>query len=246
MENQKLLAEFGLTEAESSIYLAALEFGESLPKHLAEKAGIKRPTLYKILPDLFAKGLLTQTIKGKRRYIIAEDPELLVEKKQSELKMLEEKVPELQLLLRTAKTKPQIIFYEGIKGLEKIYIDNLRAKKPILEFIGLEKIHPEIDIYVKNYYIPQRINRQIPIKIVISGETATERFKLKTDAYALREVKTINKEKFPIPLDGYIYGDNVSLLVYRSDSEPIGVIIRSKEIATTMKSLFSLIWDSLE
>ena len=94
MKNQELLAQIGLSEAEASIYLAALELGESLPKHLAEKAQIKRPTLYKILPDLFAKGLLTQTIKGKRRYLVAEDPELLIEKKQSELKMLEEKIPE--------------------------------------------------------------------------------------------------------------------------------------------------------
>jgi len=242
MKNQELLAQIGLSEAEASIYLAALELGESLPKHLAEKAQIKRPTLYKILPDLFAKGLLTQTIKGKRRYLVAEDPELLIEKKQSELKMLEEKIPELQLLLRTARIRPQIIFYEGLEGLKKIYIDNLRAKKPILEFVGLEKIHPEVDLYVKNYYIPQRTNRRIPIKIIISGETATERFKLKTDPYALREVKIINKEKFPIPLDSYIYGDNISFLVYRSDSEPIGVIIRSKEIATTLRSLFELIW----
>jgi len=242
MENHKLLAQFGLSGAESSIYLAALELGESLPKHLAEKASVKRPTLYKLLPDLFSKGLLTQTIKGKRRYIVAEDPQLLIEKKQSELKMLEEKIPELQLLLRTAKIKPQIIFYEGIEGLKKIYVDNLRGKKPILEFVGLENIHPEIDAYVKNYYIPQRINRKIPIKIIISGETATQRFQLKTDPYALREVKTIDKEKFPIPLDSYIYGDSISFLVFRGDSEPIGAIIRSKEIATTIRSLFNLIW----
>jgi len=242
MDNNKLLSQIGLSETESLIYLAALELGESLPKHLAEKANIKRPTLYKLLPELFSKGLLTQTIKGKRRYIIAEDPKLFLAKKESELKLLEEKIPELQLLLSTAKIKPQIIFYEGIEGLKKIYIDNLREKKPILEFLGLENIHPEVDIYVKNYYIPQRINKKIPIKIIISGETDTKQFKLKTAPYALREVKTISKQKFPIPMDCYIYGDNISFLLFRSDSEPIGVIIRSKEIATTMRSLFELIW----
>lgn len=242
MNNQELLTQFGLSEAESAVYLAALELGASLPMHLSEKANIKRPTLYKILPGLFLKGLLSQTVKGKRKYIVAEDPEALLEKKQYEIKMLEEKIPELRLLLRTAKIKPQIIFYEGVEGLKKVYMDNLRGKDEILNFIGLENIHPDVDLYAKNYYIPQRINRRIPIRVIVSGETSTQRIKLKTDSYALRELKTIDREKFPIPLDCYIYGDNVSFLLFRSDSEPIGVIIRSKEIATTMRSLFELIW----
>ena len=246
MENQEFLTQFGLTDAESGAYLAALELGESLPKHLAEKANLKRPTLYKILPNLFAKGLLTQIIKGKRRYIVAEDPSLLIEKRKAELQLLEDKIPELQLLLSVAKTKPRVIFYEGIEGLKKIYTDNLRERKPILEFIGLEKIHPEIDAYAKNYYIPQRINRKIPIKIIISGKTASERTMLKTDPYALRKLKTISQEDFPIPLDCYIYGNNISFLVYRSDSEPVGVIIRSAEIATTLRSIFNLLWQKID
>ena len=45
MENRELLAQFGLSGVESSIYMTALELGESLTKHLAEKALVKRPTL---------------------------------------------------------------------------------------------------------------------------------------------------------------------------------------------------------
>jgi HTH-type transcriptional regulator, sugar sensing transcriptional regulator len=243
MIDKQILANFGLSETESAIYLAALELGESLPKHLAEKAGITRPLLYKHMPSLFEKGLLSQTMKGKRRYLVAEDPETLVEKKHEELEMLEEKIPELRLLLATAKSKPKIIFYEGIEGIKKLYMDNLRERQPILEFVSLENIHPEIEFHSKNYYIPARINRKISIKIIVSGETESKSIKLKTDSYALREVKTIGHEKFPIPLDCYIYGDNVSFAVYRSDSEPIGIIIRSKEIARTMLSLFEFIWD---
>jgi HTH-type transcriptional regulator, sugar sensing transcriptional regulator len=243
MINNEILASFGLNETESAIYLAALELGESLPKHLAEKASVKRPMLYKVLPSLFEKGLLSQTVKGKRRYLVAEDPEILVEEKQSELKRLEEKLPELRLLLRTATSKPKIVFYEGIEGLKKLYMDNLRERQPILEFVSLENIHPEIESHSKNYYIPARINRNIPIKIIVSGETESKSIRLKTDPYALREVKTISQEKFPIPLDCYIYGDNVSFAVYRTDSEPIGVIIRSKEISRTLRSLFEFVWE---
>lgn len=243
MDYHEIFLNLGLSEAEAAIYLAALESGASLPKHLAEKAGIKRPLLYKLLPSLLDQGLLSETIRGKRRLLVAEDPESLLDKKRSELQLLEEKVPELRLLLRTATSKPQIIFHAGIKGLQKLYMDNLRERQPILEIVSLEKIHPEIESHSKNYYIPQRINRKIPIKIIVSGETRSDSLRLKTDPDALREVRTIDQEKFPIPLDCYIYGDNVSFAVYRTDSDPIGVIIRSKEIATTLRSLFELVWD---
>lgn len=244
MEHREVLASLGLSDMESAIYLAALELGESLPKHLAEKAGIKRPMLYKLLPDLLDKGLLTQSMQGKRRTLVAEDPEVLVEKKRAELATLEETIPVLRLLLRTATVKPHIAFYEGLEGLKRIYMDNLREQKTILNFVGLENIHPEVDLYARNYYIPQRINRRIPIKIIVSGDPTSKRLRLKTDPDDYREIKMVSREQFPIPLDGYIYGDNVSFLLFRSDSEPMGVIIRSREIATTLRSLFELIWQA--
>jgi HTH-type transcriptional regulator, sugar sensing transcriptional regulator len=243
MIDKQILANIGLSEIESAIYLAALEFGESLPKHLAEKAGVKRPMLYKVLPELLNKGLLTQTVKGKRKYLVAEDPDELIGKKRADLRLLEESLPELRLLLRAATSKPKIVFLEGIIGIKKLYMDTLRERKPILEFVSLEKIHPEIEFHSKNYYIPARINRGIPIKIVVSGETESKLIWLKTDEYALREIKIIDKNKFPIPLDCYIYGENVSFALYRTDSEPIGVIIRSKEIAQAMRSLFEYVWE---
>lgn len=241
MENDALKG-LGLSDSEAKIYMAALAAGESLSKHLAEKAGVKRPMLYKLLPELVSKGLLTETRKGKRRYLVAEDPEVYLDKKRAELALAEQSVPELRLLLQTATVKPKIVFYEGVEGLKKLYMDNLREKKPILEFVSMERIHPEIEKHSKNYYIPQRINRKIPIKIIVSGNTTSELLNLKTADWALREMRTIDEKKFPIPLDCYIYGDNASFALYRTDSEPIGIIIRSREIATMLRSLFEFVW----
>lgn len=243
MDYQNTFKTLGLSDAESKLYIAALELGEALPKHLAEKAGTKRPMLYKLLPDMLEKGLLTETRKGKRRYLVAEDPEVYLEKRRAELLLAEQTVPELRLLLQTSTVKPQVIFYQGVENLKKLYMDNLRGKEPILEIVSVEKIHPEIELYSKNYYIPQRINRRIPIKIIVSGETRSQLLNLRTEPVEFREVKVIDEQKFPIPLDCYIYGNSISFAVYRTDSEPIGIIIRSKEIATIMRSLFEYIWE---
>lgn len=243
MHIQESLKNLGLSPRESEIYLAALELGQSLPKHLAEKASVKRSTLYKLLPNLIERGLLSETVRGKRRYLVAEDPELFLEKKQADLKAAELLVPELRLLLATATTKPKIIFYEGVEGVKKIYLDNLRERKPTLNMLGLENIHPAIDEYANHYYIPLRVINRITIDILISGGIKSAEMYLKTDPAFLRRVKILDPKKFPIPLDCYIYGDNVSFALWRKDSEPIGLIIRSKEIAMTMRSLFNYIWE---
>jgi len=49
---------------------------------------------------------------------------------------------------------------------------------------------------------------------------------------------------FPVPLSCDIYGDNVSFTLHRKGSEMIGLIIRSKEIATTMRSIFDYVWQT--
>lgn len=240
---EELLGNLGLSKTEADIYKAALELGKALPKHLAEKAKVKRPMLYKLLPELLKKGLLTETVVGKRRFLVAEDPQAFLDQKQSDLEQIQSLVPQLRLLLQTATGKPKILFYEGVEGIKKLYFDNLREKQPILEFVSLKKISSKIEFHSSNYYIPQRIKRKIPIKILVSGATKSQSINLTTDSYAFREVKNLDENKFPIPLDCYIYGDNVSFALYRKDSEPIGVIIRSKEIATTMRSLFNFIWE---
>lgn len=240
----KMVQNLGFSANEARIYLAALELGTCLPLHLAVKAGIKRPTLYKILPELFRKGVLSETMIGRRRYLVAEDPEQYLDKKRSEFEYFTTIIPDLRSLMRTASVKPVIVFYEGIEGLKKVYLDNLRARKETLNYIGLEKIHPEIEDYTHQYYVPERVRRKISIRVLVSGPREYGRLNLTTDLKYLREVKIIDSKKYPFPLDAYIYGETVSFIMYREDSEPVGVIIRSREISIALRSLFELAWQA--
>ena len=244
MEDKEILANLGLNEAETQVYLANLELGEALYSQVAKKAGVKRPTLYyDVLPSLLEKGLLTETIKGKRKYLVAQDIQPYLETKKNQLAQAQQLVPQLRALLATATSKPKILLYEGVEGIKKVYYDHLVQRQPVLEIVGIEEIHPEIQKYIKNYYIIERAKRKIPLKMLISGPTVAGVFRMKTDPYELREVKTVDGQVFPVPLGCDIYGDNVSFTLHREDSEPIGLIIRSKEVAITMRSVFNFIWE---
>lgn len=246
MESVEAFANLGFSEKETKVYLAALELGEALHKTLADKAGIKRPTLYyQVLPQLKKKGLLSETVKGKRRYIVAQDIQPYLDNKKNQLEKFEDLIPQLRVMLASATSKPKLLFYEGVEGIKKVWFDHLREKHSILEIVGIEDIHPELQKYLKTYYILERAKRKISEKMLISGPTVTGVFNVKSDPYELREVKTIDGKIFPIPLSCDIYGDNVSFTLHRKGSEPIGLIVRSKEIATTMRSLFNFIWKSI-
>jgi len=248
MNYEKILQNIGLSKSEAIVYVSLLKLGSASHSELARKAKIKRPTLYKLLERLKEMNLISESFVGKRRILVAGDPHVYIENKHAELKNFEQIIPELNLLLNTASIKPRIKFYEGIKGIQKLYVDTLKDKGPILEFISLNEINVEMENYSKNFYIPERINRRIPIKILISGSGRTELINLKTAVHELREVKIIDKEgkKFPIPLDCYVFGNNVGFALFRKDSEPLGIIITSIEISTMMRSLFNFIWEARE
>jgi sugar-specific transcriptional regulator TrmB len=243
MDSQKTLINLGLSKTEARVYLAALELGESLHSALAAKAGVKRATLYyDVLPSLLEKGLITESIKGKRKYLAAQELDSFLESKKLDVEEAERLVPQLRSLLAAARSRPVVLLYEGVEGIKKVWFDHLRQGQPILEFVGIENIHPELQTYLSQHYIWERAKRRIPVQMLVSGPAAAGIFDVKTSENELREVRTIDGKLFPIPLSCDIYGDNVSFTLHRQDSEPIGLIIRSQEIATMMRSVFSGVW----
>lgn len=237
------LSALGVSSKETKIYLAGLKLGASLHKQLAEESGVKRSTLYLAIPNLIEKGLFVETIRGKRKYLVPQDIQPLLAKQKQCLLEIEKSIPAISFLLETKKNKPTIMFYEGMQGIKKIWSDHLKQKQAVLEFISIENIHPDLNKYIKQYYIIERARKKIPLKMLVSGSTTAGIFKVKTNPYEYREVKTIDGKLFPIPLGMNIYGDTVSITLHREESEPIGLIIRSKEIAITMRSLFNFIWE---
>ena len=75
METKLTLEQFGLQGRKADVYLAALELGGASVIDISRKANIKRTTVYDILLDLQKDGLVSQTMEGKKRKFIGEDPE---------------------------------------------------------------------------------------------------------------------------------------------------------------------------
>ena len=134
MEIRQILEQFGLNGRKADVYLAVLEMGSSTVIEIAKKAGIKRTTCYDILTDLIKEGLVSEIIKGKKRFFIGESPEKIQKDLQRKESLVSEILPQLKSIHNISGVKPKIRYFEGKEGLMEAYDDALKYSGEILAF----------------------------------------------------------------------------------------------------------------
>jgi HTH-type transcriptional regulator, sugar sensing transcriptional regulator len=242
MEIKQTLEQFGLEGKKADVYLAALELGSSSVIEIAKKAQIKRTTCYDILQDLVSEGLISQTLKGKKRLFIGENPEKIADELKRKYSAFSEIMPLIKAIQNTQGTKPKIRFYEGIEGLKECYLDTLKYSGEILA-LGSEHAVKVLSANWLLDYINQRVKKGIRLKAIVADSKLVQEEFLSKDQEQLRTSKIINPGKYPFSIEINIYG--FQKVFFMSPNEQMGLIIEGTEIHKTMKSMFELIWDLL-
>src|SRR5665647_1049926 len=121
MNLEEVLEEFGLTERQARVYLAALELGESGVAEIAQKAHIRRSGTYYLIESLIEDGLFYQSIKDDKRYYSAIEPKKLLETAKHKHELIEKSFGDLQAIAKLSTGKPSIRIYEGLDGIKKAY-----------------------------------------------------------------------------------------------------------------------------
>jgi len=237
------LKDLGFSENEIGVYLAGLELGETSIQRIAKKSGIKRTTTYHTVDYLKAKGLFSTTLsKGAKKYI-AEDPRKLLEKIDTQRKNLEAIMPELLSVANFIDRKPQIKYYEGEQGIKEIYTDTLKYKNSeILAWVNSEAVSNFKIDYLKNYYLPKRLENKIWVK-AIAPETEEMKSYQSRDGQSLRKTRLINNKDISFNTEITIYGNSkVSIVDFK---EGTGLLIQNIQIYETFKKIFETYWEML-
>ncbi|MDO8569299.1 MAG: helix-turn-helix domain-containing protein [bacterium] len=246
MQNaQKSLEYIGLKPKEVQIYLALLELGEGSIIQIAKKSGIKRTTVYNILPDFVTRGLISSTIKKKKKVYFIEDPRSLKNDLKEKESVIDKMMPELLAIQNILPSKPRITFYEGVGGMKELYQDTLNSLSEgdtILSYTGLSDFSKLMPQEYNDYYIKERVKKKIRIKIIASLSPTSEEWQ-NTSASELREIRIVHDMPFRFDADTEIYANKVALISYRENF--LGVIIESKEISQMQRSAFELMWSML-
>ena len=242
MDKIKILEKIGLTKNESAIYLGLLELGPATISKISEKTSIHRPLVYKALPSLGDKKLVTETKRGKSTFYMAEPPNRL-EALFDDLKIdLFEMLPDLEDSYSNHVHRPKIRFLEGKDGTKRIFDDIVRSLKTGDVFYryssnkdGMEKK----DKYVPRIYRKLRDSKKLERQVITNQQTAKNRIP-KLD----RLIKVMPEDFGPFEhnVTEVIYGDKVAFIDYNSET---AMVIESKKIAEFQKQIFRTLYKRL-
>lgn len=248
------LKQIGLSEKSAKVYLAVLELGQGPVQAIAARAEIKRSTAYVILEELIKIGLCGTVDEGNKTFYTASDPEAIQSMIEIQKKELEEKLDyfnkiKASLILiknKTAKNQPVVSFYEGREGLlnSAAEINKESAKfldsdqKEIQSIYPLDRLFDYLNdptvVASRNRNRAKRAKLGVKAKVICNSSRVKE-YHDDLDTYLVLEA-----DKFPIESDINIVGNIVRITTWKNESSAI--IIRKKEVATTLKTLFKLAW----
>jgi sugar-specific transcriptional regulator TrmB len=244
-ENQlkNSLISLGLSDKESSVYLALLELGRSTVSKISREADVNRATGYVILDSLVNKGLAHISGKEPKQEYTAESPDNLVsllrnEKTKAEKALVAAEALALELKsIQKKDERPQVKFYEGADGMKQVYEDTLTSKETILAFATIEDVHAAFSNYFPRYY-KRRAEKGINIRAVFP-DTPLSIERTKYDTEEARESVLVPANIYTFHPEINIYDNKMMIASWR---EKLGIIIESTEIADAMKKIFELAW----
>lgn len=239
--SNSLLHSLNLTEAQASVYAAALELGVANMQQLATKSGIKRTSIYNFIEEMKERGFIVEITKRKRTMYSAVAPEQLVEIEKTRLAELEHALPELRAIQNESMTKPRVAFYDGIEGIKEVYADILKDKKEIVAFEDLENMKKVLPDSFYRWFPTERARRNITIKSILRDSPEARKI-TELDIRLLRKTKLINSSDWKTEIN--IYGDKVALMSYRTKI-PFCVLIEDHNIAETLRSAWKELWERL-
>jgi len=240
------LAPYGLDAKQSATYLAMLELGPASVLEVAKKSGVNRSMLYGVLDALVDKGLVYQSLRGKKTKFVARDPEalqgLLVQKVEQFSKLL----PELKAMANSGGSKPIVTVHEGIEGIKQAYLGSVHSKeKKLYAFVGVESLLSKTNI-LENFwddeFKKERRKRNVFGQLLAPNNAAGKKFQLK-DNQNFRESRLVDAARYNFPAEALVYDDTVAFISY-TPHEEFAIQIKSPAIAQTLKMAWRFMWEA--
>ncbi len=253
------LLNLGISHTESELYIKLLELGAVTISGLSKIAQIPRTTVYANIDKLINRGLVYQSTKNNRKYLVAESPHKLkliiesmkleVEEEKRNVSYLDENFGdflqnvESRLPVAANDSKVCVKYYEGKNGAQLIYREAFESKE-VRSYVNLSSVYKFLPQNESIYLDSQRTVRSTIVKEIIddsqeSFEIATK-FAKKTNF----KFKRTNSGIIVPRIDILIYDGCVAMINF-SDTITGSVMIND-EYYQHQKEHFDMTWEQLE
>ncbi len=241
MQIKKVLEQYGLKEMHASIYLACLELGSASIQKVSQKSGVARSTCEAVLQSLHEKGFVTTFKKKNIKYFSPEDPKKLIGLAKEKVTLLENALPQFGALYYKGDTSPVSRLYEGEDGIRLVLQEILNEAKELSSFGSIDDIYQSVGDYFPKF-TKERIKRSIPLKVILQ-DTPLARERQRLGPGELRQVRLMPENNYLSSIT-FIWNNKIAMCSFKE--KKIALVIQSEELASIQKTMFNLIWNTLE
>ena len=240
MHPESALEALGLTPKEARIDMALLSLGEATAYEIANKSGVKRPTVYIVLEELRKHGLVLKIPHAKKQVFIAKDPREFVAEEKKKIANAEAALPKL-LALAKKNGKPNILYFEGKEGFNEALKVSERYMKG-QEVVGFYAFVPDLtDAFIK-------LVRDHTTRLAESGTRLRGLTPDHPSAHTTADqlIEAFGWDIRFVPMAKYSSKVSIeateSMVRILSAGEGQSIIIESTEIADGVRQMFELAW----
>ncbi len=236
LSTHEKLKKAGLTGNEAKVYLELLKRDPIKASELAKKTSLDRTLVYQIVDNLLKKGLINYMIKDNKKYFSAADAIHLLSPLKDQEVFIKNLIVDLKKIEKTTENEFSVEVYEGKKGLMLLFEEALKYK----EYCILGATGISYDIF-ESWEI-KRIKKEVAkktlsIRAITSSKKRGEAW-TKLKGISTRFIDNIELHKATID----ILGNEKVCMHLLIEQKPLFILIKNKEIASTMKAYFEVLW----
>lgn len=241
------LRHFGCNEQEAKLYIHSLATGPETIQKLAKGLGRNRTTVHSEVEQLLKKGLLYETRKDKKRYIGAENPNVLynlLHQRETELNSLKTGISYAVELLQNIKVHdgrvPTVRFYEGVDGFKKMLEETLSAKGEVLVFTYVKLFSELVEPKYLERYFQRRSEKGIKTRLIFPPCDFATKVSQKSVQYKIRV--RLMPENVEWKAGIFSWNDTVAIQSF-TEGKLTCTIIENKDIAHFYRTvMYEMLW----
>lgn len=237
---EHILEKLGLSKEEAQIYLFLIKNPKQTISDLSNKLLINRPKLYTILPAMIESWLIWNMLVGKRKYYIAENPDIFnsyFHKIKNDFGVF---IPEIKEMYGNNFKKPIFKHLRWKSGMKNIFLDIAYTLSVWDTFYRYSSRRNVTKTSIPNTQWQEYKNLRDKKKL--------ERMVITNDYLNSLKEKKLEKEVVIIPKDFDIFEDNITKLIYANKVAIIDYnteecfVIESQIFANFERKIFQLLF----
>jgi sugar-specific transcriptional regulator TrmB len=243
----KLSKALSLSDYEARVYIVLQNNGPLHIKNISKYSLLPRTAVYPPLRGLVTRGLVSESVFGKRRYYSALPPENLRGIMEEKRSLIEETIKELNETRKISSdsAKLETTFYVGIQGIKSagLVFLNETKEKVWYSFENLGKITDSIGLDFEAFYVKERMKRNIESRMILSiTETSyiLDKF-IKQDSEQLRKTVILSPNEYPF--DTTVVVTKGLILMINPNENQFALLVRNTHLADTFINIHKCIWD---